>query len=75
MGGIVGKMSDMHIDLTDRRLSAFEDGLLRRLCFFEMSGATLAPPMRVLKAELRTRDQRAVVRDPEITVTRIPHYA
>jgi hypothetical protein len=69
-------MPDMTIDLRDKpRLTPFEDGLLRRLFFFETSGATLAPPLRVLKAELRARDQRAVVRDPEVAVTRVPIYA
>jgi hypothetical protein len=69
-------MTDMTIDLTDPpRLSPFEDGLLRRLYFFENSGATLSPPLRVLKAELRTRDQRSTVRDPEVAITRIPIYA
>jgi hypothetical protein len=70
-------MADMTIDLRDTptRLSPFEDGLLRRLFFFETSGATLAPPLRVLKAELRARDQRTTVRDPEVSVTRVPIYA
>jgi hypothetical protein len=68
-------MTDMTIDLTDKRLTPFEDGLLRRLFFFETAGATLAPPMRVLKAELRSRDQRGAVRDPEVLVTRVPIYA
>lgn len=68
-------MADMTIDLTDRRLTPFEDGLLRRLFFFETAGATLAAPMRVLKAELRARDQRATVRDPQVSVTRVPVYA
>jgi hypothetical protein len=67
-------MTDMQIDLTDKRLSPFEDGLLRRLSFFETSGATLAVPLRALKAELRARDQRGTVRDPETAVTRVPHY-
>jgi hypothetical protein len=68
-------MTDMHIDLTAPRLSHFEDGLLRRLCFFETSGATLSEPLHALKTELRARDQRSSVRDPEIVVTRIPTYA
>jgi hypothetical protein len=68
-------MPDMTIDLTDKGLTPFEDGMLRRLFFFETSGATLAPPLRVLKAELRARDQRSDVRDPEVTVLRVPHYA
>ena len=69
-------MPDMTIDLTDRpRLTPAEDAILRRLFFFETSGAQLAPPLRVLKAELRARDQRATVRDPEVAVTRVPIYA
>jgi hypothetical protein len=51
-------------------LSSAEDGLLRRLFFFEAAGATLAPQLRVLKDELRARDQRASVRAPELAVTR-----
>lgn len=66
----------MTIDLTDKpRLSPDEDGILRRLFFFETSGATLAPPLQVLKAELRARDQRRTVRDPEAAVIRVPNYA
>jgi hypothetical protein len=60
---------------TDARLSPVEDGLLRRLFYFESAGATLAPTLRVLKSELRARDQRRTVRDPEVLVTRVPHYA
>ncbi|MDT7545693.1 MAG: hypothetical protein QOE99_1803 [Actinomycetota bacterium] len=59
---------------SDARLSPSEDGLLRRLFFFESTGATLAPPLRVLKSELRQRDQRRSVRAPEVAVTRVPHY-
>ena len=66
----------MTIDLTDQpRLTPYEDSLLRRLFFFETSGATLAPPLRVLKAELRARDQRQTVRAPEASLTRVPIYA
>ena len=69
-------MTSMTIDLTDKpRLTPDEDGLLRRLFFFETSGATLSPSMRVLKAELRARDQRSTVRDPEIAIIRVPIYA
>jgi hypothetical protein len=68
-------MPDIMIDLTDARLTPAEDGILRRLTFFERRGARLAPPMRELKSELRARDQRTTVRDPEIVLTRIPHYA
>jgi hypothetical protein len=75
MAGIVVDMTDLTIDLTDGRLTPAEDGILRRLTFFERRGARLAPPMRELKAELRARDQRTSVRDPEIVLTRVPHYA
>ena len=69
-------MTDMTIDLTDQpRLTPYEDGLLRRLVYFETSGATLAPPMCLLKAELRARDQRSTVREPEVAVIRVPIYA
>jgi hypothetical protein len=60
---------------TEERLSPYEDGLLRRLFYFETTGATLSPPLRVLKVELRSRDQRTVVREPEVAVLRVPHYA
>jgi hypothetical protein len=60
--------------IADARLSPSEDGLLRRLFFFESTGATLAPSLQVLKSELRQRDQRRSVRAPEVTVTRVPHY-
>jgi hypothetical protein len=65
----------MTIDLRDERLTRDEDGMLRRLFFFELAGATLAPELRVLKAELRARDQRETVREPEMAVTRVPFYA
>lgn len=53
-----------------QRLTPFEDGLLRRLFYFESAGAALAPPLRMLQAELRARDQRLTVRQPEQTVAR-----
>lgn len=68
-------MTDQVIDLTDGRLTPEEDGILRRLTFFERRGARLAPPMLMLKSELRARDQRITVRDPEVVLTRVPHYA
>jgi hypothetical protein len=46
------------------RLDPQEDGLLRRLHCLEQLGAQLAPPLRVLKAELRARDQRRIIREP-----------
>jgi hypothetical protein len=75
-GVILVRMTGMTIDLRDLpRLTPFEDGLLRRLFFFESAGATLAPALRVVKSELRARDQRSTVREPEEAVTRIPSYA
>lgn len=47
-----------------KRLTPEEDGILRRLHYFETSGITLAVPMQTLKAELRSRDQRAEIREP-----------
>jgi hypothetical protein len=67
-------MTGMSTARTAERLTPYEDGILRRLFFFERTGATLAPPLRVLKSELRARDQRKTVRDPEISVVRVPHY-
>jgi hypothetical protein len=72
---IVGYVTDMQIDLTAPRLSFDEDALLRRLFFFEATGARLSPPLGLLKAELRARDQRSSVREPLGTVVRVPHYA
>jgi hypothetical protein len=46
------------------RLTPEEDGLLRRLHCLEQLGARLSPQMRILKAELRSRDQRRAIRDP-----------
>lgn len=59
------------VDLRDRasagpRLTAEEDGILRRLHYFECNGVTLALPMQTLKAELRARDRRAEIREPVI---------
>ncbi|GAC1444722.1 MAG: hypothetical protein NVSMB55_22060 [Mycobacteriales bacterium] len=68
-------MADLTIDLTERRLTPSEDGVLRRLVCFERLGATLAPQMRQIKDELRARDQRIEVREPELACTQIPHYA
>lgn len=46
------------------RLSHEEDGMLRRLHFFEMFGARLAPSMRALKQSLQARDLRSEIREP-----------
>ena len=47
------------------RLTPEEDGILRRLHCLEQLGAQLAPQMRQLKDDIRARDRRAVIRDPE----------
>ena len=47
------------------RLTPEEDGLLRRLHCMEQLGAQLAPQMKQLKDEIRLRDRRLEVRDPE----------
>jgi hypothetical protein len=41
-----------------------EDAMLRRLAQFERLGATLAPTMALLKAEIRARDRRETIREP-----------
>lgn len=48
------------------RLTPEEDAILRRLHYFETNGISLAIPMQTLKAELRSRDQRAEIREPRI---------
>ena len=45
-------------------LTRAEDGVLRRLHFFETVGARLAAPMAELKQTLRAQDLRRSVRDP-----------
>lgn len=55
------------LDAQDRPgLTPEEDGVLRRLHFFEMNGLSLALPMKQLKAELRARDKRAEIREPVV---------
>jgi hypothetical protein len=46
------------------RLTHEEDGALRRLTFFQQLGMELSPAYRQVRAEIRSRDLRAVVRDP-----------
>ena len=60
--------------MTALALSPEEDATLRRLVFFEGVGLSLAPPLRMLRTELRARDRRIVVREPEITVQRVADY-
>ena len=58
------------------RLTPAEDATLRRLHSLERLGAHLAPPKRQLKDELRARDLRSEIREPELTtvvsVIRLP---
>ena len=49
---------------TLERLTHEEDGMLRRLHFFEQSGASLAPPFVDLKLSLLARDLRHEIREP-----------
>lgn len=46
------------------KLTPEEDATLRRLHWFEKFGLELAPSMRVVKATIRARDKRSVIRDP-----------
>lgn len=57
------------------RLTAAEDGILRRLHYFELNGIALAIPMQTLKAELRARDQRTEIREPAEEAILLEHAA
>jgi hypothetical protein len=46
------------------KLTPEEDAALRRLHWFERFGAELSPALRVVKASIRQRDKRGVIRDP-----------
>ncbi len=46
------------------RVTPDEDGVLRRLTWFERLGAILSPLQRARKAEIRARDLRAEIREP-----------
>ncbi len=50
---------------TLERLTPEEDGILRRLHCLERLGAQLSPAMRELKDDIRRRDRRIDIRDPE----------
>ncbi len=54
--------------MTTLRLTPDEDGLLRRLEFFEQFGARLALGPKALKTEIRLRDRRLEVRPPQDVV-------
>lgn len=47
------------------KLTPEEDGTMRRLHCLEGLGAELAPAMRELKDDIRRRDRRIDIRDPE----------
>ena len=47
------------------RLTPEEDGILRRLHCLEQLGVTLSVPMQRLKSEIRARDRRTEIREPE----------
>lgn len=47
------------------RVTPEEDGILRRLHCLEQLGAQLSPQMRILKDEIRARDLRRVIREPD----------
>ena len=50
---------------TLERLTPEEDGILRRLHCLERLGAELSPQMRQLKDEIRRRDRRLEIREPD----------
>jgi hypothetical protein len=52
------------------KLTPEEDATLRRLHWFEKFGVELAPGVRVVKATIRSRDKRSVIRDPTDGATR-----
>ena len=51
---------------TLERLTPEEDAALRRLHCLERLGAQLSPQMRALKDEIRNRDRRLEIRDPDV---------
>lgn len=52
------------------KLTPEEDATLRRLHWFERFGAELSPGLRVVKASIRSRDKRSVIREPLETTLR-----
>ncbi len=60
----------MEIDLT--QVTPDEDALLRRLDYFESSGAVLAPELQRVARAIRVRDLRRSVRAPFDFVTATP---
>lgn len=58
---------------TSDRLTREQDGVLRRLTYFEQSGLSLSADSRRLRQELRSQDFRTSVREPwEAAVTTTP---
>ncbi|MCU1600883.1 MAG: hypothetical protein JWO22_1592 [Frankiales bacterium] len=48
-----------------QKVTPEEDATMRRLHWFERFGADLSPQLKVVKASIRSRDKRALIRDPE----------
>jgi hypothetical protein len=55
------------VHAVQERVTPEEDGVLRRLHCLEQLGAQLAPALVELKSEIRRRDLRRVIRDPQDT--------
>lgn len=51
------------------KITPEEDAELRRLHYFEHVGFELAPKVRAVKGQIRSRDKRAVIREPEDAAT------
>jgi len=60
-----GRASSDDEDVSADKISPEEDATLRRLHWFERFGADLSPTLKVVKASIRGRDARAVIRDPD----------
>ena len=54
------------------RLTPEEDAALRRLHYFRSIGIALSPELEALEEELRARDHRREIRDPEPTAVVVP---
>lgn len=51
------------------KLTPAEDAELRRLHYFERFGCELAPQVKAVKGQIRSRDKRAAIREPEDAAT------
>lgn len=51
------------------KLTPAEDAELRRLHYFERFGCELSAPVKAVKGAIRSRDKRAVIRDPQDAAT------